>query len=1075
MGRIQDCPWQALITGPSLVGDELQSLGQNMCTWEDGLALSREACSLWGKSDYGLQRAWLPLFVHMADSSATAFRLWDEWLPRSTKRVLSSFIEEEVARSFFSFVAAAHDIGKATPAFQSQPCWGPCGGSMSSLMWLPEGAGLPFPTGSCGSWRPNHAFSGQVILEQYLYDKMIGDASEEVSSAQLAEARNGARSIASIVGCHHGRSQSSADILNAREIRPSSLGISSEPWHRVQGELIEYSLKLAGLTESGLIQIAQLRVPPQAASILSGALIMCDWMASNTEAFPLATLPSHEYAYADGQDAFVDEGTVNLSSFFLGTTHELDFGYLSKRAERGWTSIGVIPSWDGNPLMPGDVANLYVDRFDFAKSFSPRPVQKEAVEVASTLEEPGLMIIEAPMGEGKTEAALAVAEIVARKAGLGGVCVALPTMATTDAMFARVHCWLEHLPHDGANPQSICLAHGKAKLNEEYQGISKGAAAYRLDIDRDAADGPSVFGESDPGVVISDWMCGKKRGMLSNFVVCTVDQVLMGALQMKHVALRQLALANKVVIIDECHAYDIYMRQYLDVVLEWFGSWHVPVILLSATLPVKQKEEMAERYLAGWTAKRRATTRSRRRMLRVPLLDSKEPEREVTAAAPCQYPLLTYTRGEAIEKCAVDGSGKSSEVVLSVMSDDENELIELLETMLSDGGCAGVVCDTVTRAQKIAVRLTHVFGDDAVTLTHARFIDIDRMENENRLRSMLGPEATIENGQRPYRHIVVGTQVLEQSLDIDFDLLITDVAPVDLILQRIGRCHRHQRIGRPSRLALPHCYIRGIKLWGDGGPAFSSGVSNVYTKASLIEALSVCGLTNPGASVKLVLPDDIARLVQRAYSDAAANAVPEAWDALYQEACQTRLEENQRKEQRAHCCLLKSAKAMIQDGQSLTDWYFLSATDKTDADSGPRAVRDTQETVEVMLLRRIDGRIYLLPWIGDPKHGVEFGAEVPVDQVPESGVAKLAIQSSARLPLSICSMDRIGQLIEALEEMDSSFVGSWQESPWLQGQLALFLEDGGGRLTAQLNLGEDGGLWMVSYARVTGLTVCLSK
>lgn len=88
MGRIQDCPWQALITGPSLVGDELQSLGQNMCTWEDGLALSREACSLWGKSDYGLQRAWLPLFVHMADSSATAFRLWDHRHPGDDRRAV---------------------------------------------------------------------------------------------------------------------------------------------------------------------------------------------------------------------------------------------------------------------------------------------------------------------------------------------------------------------------------------------------------------------------------------------------------------------------------------------------------------------------------------------------------------------------------------------------------------------------------------------------------------------------------------------------------------------------------------------------------------------------------------------------------------------------------------------------------------------------------------------------------------------------------------------------------------------------------------------------------------------------
>ena len=103
-------------------------------------------------------------------------------------------------------------------------------------------------------------------------------------------------------------------------------------------------------------------------------------------------------------------------------------------------------------------------------------------------------------------------------------------------------------------------------------------------------------------VVVSQWMQGRKKGMLANFVVCTVDQVLMGALEMKHLCLRQLALANKVVVIDECHAYDSYMRCYLNRVLEWLGAMGVPVVLLSATLPAQQRREMLASYQRGQCA-----------------------------------------------------------------------------------------------------------------------------------------------------------------------------------------------------------------------------------------------------------------------------------------------------------------------------------------------------------------------------------------------------------------------------------------------------------------------------------------
>ena len=122
-----------------------------------------------------------------------------------------------------------------------------------------------------------------------------------------------------------------------------------------------------------------------------------------------------------------------------------------------------------------------------------------------------------------------------------------------------------------------------------------------------------------------------------------------------------------------------------------------------------------------------------------------------------------------------------------IVDDSDEALISLLDRLLENGGCVGVICDTVGRAQHAAKLLGDYFGSEYVKLTHSRFMDIDRMSNEAELRQLLGPDSTVGNGGRPQRMIVVGTQVLEQSLDIDFDALVTDIAPVDLIMQRLGR------------------------------------------------------------------------------------------------------------------------------------------------------------------------------------------------------------------------------------------------------------------------------------------------
>lgn len=1011
------------------------------------IKLSPAARSLWGKSDHGLNRAWMPLFVHMIDSSQVAGRLWDEWAAKSVRKSIAFSLgaSDARARAVLVFLAAVHDIGKATPSFQAQPCSWSYTGDGSSLAWIPEQEGLRCTRASCET-SPKHTVAGQAILEKGL-------------QSHCNVSLRSARSLASIVGCHHGTPPSSENVDKARTCRPISMGFDDERWLAVQDELLTLSLALAGLAADDLCKVLSNGIPAPAASLLTGLLIMCDWIASDSDAFPLFELESFDYVPIGDSS---EEGRLEDPSLIADKGNGLNLGGFELRAQWGWGYIDLLPSWHEAPLSHEDILGIYEHRFSLPEGAKPRPIQLAALEVAEKIEEPALMILEAPMGEGKTEAALAVAEVFAAKAGSGGVCIALPTMATTDAMFARAHQWLDRLPRDGANvPKSVCLAHGKARLNEEYEGIIR-ASRYRAgDMN---ADGDDPYSSA---VEVCDWMLGGKRGMLSSFVVCTVDQVLMGALQMKHLPLRHLALASKTLIIDECHAYDAYMRRYLCNVLEWLGSWRVPVILLSATLPASQRDAMARSYLKGWGSKVQNAALPRRRALRASegAASALAPNVEPDSSA---YPLLTYTRGQCIEHVPVLGTGQASRVEASLLADDPDSLAKFLRGALAQGGCAGIVCDTVSRAQETAKALADAFGLENVTLTHARFADLDRMRNEQLLRGMLGPKATLENGKRPKRHVVVGTQVLEQSLDIDFDLLITDVAPVDLLFQRMGRCHRHVRAKRPVGLEAPRCIIRGIEDWEGGAPHFAKGVASVYEEANLLEALAVCGLHGKDERTTLSLPQDISRLVQLAYGPEASSAVPEAWSARYLQAADHRLKTAEEKRHRAEHCLLKASSEMIKNQMCLTDWYRLSRSHLDDKDSGPRAVRDTQETVEVMLLRLVDGGVRLLPWIGDAPHGVEPGAEVPTDAVPEPAVAKVAVQSTVRLPLSICAQSRIELLVEALEEMDANYVGFWQESYWLRGRLALLLGDGEGGMNARIDLGEEG-IWTVAYSRVNGL------
>ena len=415
-------------------------MGQLGYSSDDGLALSAQARALWGKTDRDVGEEWLPLYVHMSDSALVAEKIWDEWLPEGTREIIASNFNGDatLAKRVTVFLAGIHDLGKATPVFQSKPITYAPNVDNNSMAWIPEQAGL-----TVGHFdnpnNPTHPMAGELLLERYLID--------------IGWSKNIARSYASVVGSHHGKppvGRKLGDLEKSGDIISQRMGILDEQWIRVHRELIEYIADIAGINAHACARLGKIQLAPECEVLLTAITIMADWIASNSEdsLFPLVGVRADD----DGR-----------------RTEILSRSGLRARAERGWGRVSLPAAWrpealpDLNSDQKADA--FFEQRFQLPDGAHPRPVQETMIELCATVQEPGIVVLEAPMGEGKTEAALAAAEILGQRTGRGGVCVALPTMATTDAMFGRVLSWLDSLPQQGeATEKSLWLAHGKAQL-----------------------------------------------------------------------------------------------------------------------------------------------------------------------------------------------------------------------------------------------------------------------------------------------------------------------------------------------------------------------------------------------------------------------------------------------------------------------------------------------------------------------------------------------------------------------------------------------------------------------------------
>lgn len=886
----------------------------------------------WAKSrDFGIEH--LSLLQHSRDISWITTDIADSLLAPATRRFLSTALGNIPLDAVLKLAAAAHDVGKASPFFQQK---------IPALSSRVAAAGFQSDvTPQQMTANPHATISAHALvfwLEQHKGSRL------DATTKQFWFA---------VIAGHHGTftpvSLPSDDLSRELRIWPE--------WQKARSDILDTLTEELGFTAEHLRHLATIFDDAEdaiacsaAAALITGVLICSDWVASSEDNFPL-----------------INE----------------QLKYQHRRLESARNQIDLGGHWQPSPVD----SESFMGRFALPESATLRNVQKAVIDVGNVQTRPSLTIIENETGSGKTEAALALADIIAAKLGFNGLFFAQPTRVTSDAIFSRVADWLSR--SNSSEPVSTVLAHGKAEFNDEFKELTTSDFSPIYD---DAASTNQTQLEA------TQWFQGRKTGLLASVAVGTIDQALFAVLQSKHNVLRHLGLAGKVIIIDEIHAADSYMRVYTTRLLEWLGLYGAPVIALSATLPPATRMELLNAYHQG--ASRYDGTK--------PTLDDSP-----------VYPRITWTDGHTTETVAPEHDGLNRTTHASFGEGDLPEMAEKARELSTDGGCIGIICSTVSRAQELYKLISA--KDDATVLLHSRFLTADRIELESSLVHKLGRKA---GDKRPKKLIVVSTQIIEQGLDLDFDAMITDIAPTDLLIQRIGRLHRHPVVDglRPARLKKPTLTIFGADSPDSTGPApvIQQGSVRVYRSAPLLRSISVLTDHFKKSGGQITTPADVEKLVSASYDKklAAPTQWTEAWNQAHRD--ERRFEQDQIKR-------AKHSRIPDPGSEDLAGWSRQPSI--ADEQAAAAQVRDSDESFEVIVVRNVNGRLFALP------HIRELG-DIPIDGTMELdyAVARSLARCTVRLPDWALSDDD-------LIDLESDGQESWQKSRWLKGTLPLVLDE----------------------------------
>jgi CRISPR-associated endonuclease/helicase Cas3 len=593
------------------------------------------------------------------------------------------------------------------------------------------------------------------VVTQYAVQNILQKKGMKIESAEL---------WAAVLGAHHGRLH-----------RPGiTLRVNDKDWEKEREEIIDAFI--------GDVQLPDFFIQDSWPFLwwLAGLVSVSDWIGSAEEWFP------------------VTEETTTIDSNQNASSALEAIGFNIPQIKKGLTF--------------GDV---FIDSAT-GKSFSQNDLQLKAEK---NICKPGLYIIEAPMGMGKTEAALWCAYQLMQKKMATGFYFALPTQATSNRINIRVNDFLEKITNGLLKSR---LVHAGSWLLDEIKVPElKPAESDEKKSTRDAID----------------WFASNKRGLLAPFGVGTIDQALMSVIAVKHFFVRQFALAGKVIILDEVHSYDLYTGTLIKTLCERLLPLGCTIILLSATLTKKMKKRFVE-----------------------------------TEVEDKSYPLIT---GLGITPVKVL-KPKQKNVKIQMKS----ECDALTETLSKAEHGASVlwVCDTVNKAQQMFdMAKSHRHSNVEIGLLHARFPFFRRQELEDYWMEKFG-----KNGKCRCGCILFSTQIVEQSVDLDADFMVTELAPTDMILQRMGRLCRHERKNRP---------VDGPEMWivaenfsyEEFQTASSKNIKKMFGKKAMVYApyilLRSLQLWKDKNSIEL--PGNIRNLLEDTYK--TNNEDPKSWQDLQAE------------------------------------------------------------------------------------------------------------------------------------------------------------------------------------------------
>ncbi len=667
----------------------------------------------WGKADdkYPAEPKWHPLAYHCLDVAAVGASWWDT-SPTIQRVFLAAFnrtqLQQNQLRAWVLFFIALHDLGKFDVRFQ-----------------------LKAPDALAAAWKTidksDHGLSGKDISgfdhgwagmawanQEYRLWLEHPDADREAWEQWKPW-------LAAVTG-HHGDFYEPTKICEP-EADPKIIAHDRAARHEFVSALAEIFLTPEGLNFRDLPPLASL----SAQSLLAGFCAVCDWIGSNTDVFKYQKPDAALLEYLNARIAKIQTDDV---------LHR--FGLLAAAVE--YKNVNAL-------LKPEEF---------------PRGVQ---VQVDSLPITPGLTLIEAPTGSGKTEAALAYAWRLLDQGVADSIAFALPTQATANAMLTRAEAFARLVFGDA----SVVLAHGKSEFNDAFQRLAN------------TGKHQTAQGKLEATIQCASWLySSRKRVFLGQIGVCTVDQVLLSVLPVRHKFVRGFGLNKSVLIVDEVHAYDAYMHGLLGEVLRRQKATGGSAILLSATLPASVRAKLLETW-------------------------------ESSGVDDAPYPALWHaTQGAASCTTVPDGQRPARrEVAIECLklpgAFPDDALIGRIIEAAESGALVAVVMNLVDDAQWLA-KLLRNNTTIAVDVFHSRYRFMDRQKKEEATLANYGRDAIREKGR-----ILVATQVVEQSLDLDFDWMLTQICPVDLLFQRLGRLHRHQREYRPDGFELPRCTVLSVE------------------------------------------------------------------------------------------------------------------------------------------------------------------------------------------------------------------------------------------------------------------------